>query len=170
MPRTFVQPVTIRGVTYPSQRAAAAALGVTEGRVSQAAINGRLHMLGTGPGNHGRVAMPCRGLDGKMYPTLTEAAAASGMSRRTFQRRMAKQMELEMKPSERREHDAKLRTAAILQMDTRIRDLEAKLEAALERVAALEAMAGLGEKQQARRLTASPQRAGVAVSNLRRVG
>ena len=43
-----------------------------------------------------------------------------------------------MTPRERRQHDANLRTAAILQMDDRIRDLEAKMARALDRIAALE--------------------------------
>jgi hypothetical protein len=43
-----------------------------------------------------------------------------------------------MTPRQRREHDANLRNAAILQLCDRVADLEYRLALALERIAALE--------------------------------
>lgn len=68
-------PVTIRGIEYPSQRAAAKAIGVSERTLSLAARRGRLDRVGTGvnPGP----SLPCR-WRGVVYPSRAEAARATG--------------------------------------------------------------------------------------------
>ena len=73
-------PVRVRGVVYPSQRAAARALGVSEKTVRTALDAGRADMIGiTGNGRPGK---PCtyRGVE---YPSLTAAAIACGVSDKT---------------------------------------------------------------------------------------
>ena len=73
-------PVRVRGVVYPSQRAAATALGVAEKTVRNALDAGRADMIGiTGNGRPGK---PCtyRGVE---YPSLTAAAIACGVSDKT---------------------------------------------------------------------------------------
>lgn len=45
------QPITIRGVTYPNQRAAAVALSVAQSTVNSAKRRGRLDTVGVGSNN-----------------------------------------------------------------------------------------------------------------------
>jgi DNA-binding transcriptional LysR family regulator len=71
--KTTANPCFIHGVLYPSQRAAAEALNVTDARVSQALNAGRVDQLGSG---HLR---PCviRGVE---YPSRSAAAEALGVT------------------------------------------------------------------------------------------
>lgn len=73
MPKTYSRPVTIRGVTYESGRAAAKALGVHPGVVSQARKHGWLDGVGLGVGK------PIT-IDGVTYKSGADAARAIGIS------------------------------------------------------------------------------------------
>jgi hypothetical protein len=72
-------PVRIRGVLYPSQRAAARALGVTEKTIRNALDAGRIDDTGLGVRRGGRPGKPCTFL-GKRYASMHEAARATGYS------------------------------------------------------------------------------------------
>ena len=77
------QPVTIRGVTYPTPKAAAKACGVRVGTIYAARQNGTLDRVGLGPkwhtgaSHHNAVEITIRG---KTYPTIADAAADLGVS------------------------------------------------------------------------------------------
>ena len=68
-------PVTIRGVEYPSQAAAAAALGVNPGTIHCAAKHGRLDAVGLGTNPSKPTTI--RGVE---YPSRRAAAQALGVS------------------------------------------------------------------------------------------
>lgn len=76
-------PIQIRGVDYPSMRAAAEALGVTHGAIWQALEKGRLERVGLGI--HGNwnggahLRKPCW-FRGKHYPSRAAAARAHGLT------------------------------------------------------------------------------------------
>lgn len=72
-------PVRIRGIVYPSQRAAAAALGVTEKTIRNALDAGRIDDTGLGLRRGGRPGKPCT-FQGKRYPSMHEAARDTGVS------------------------------------------------------------------------------------------
>ena len=78
----MTKPVTIRGVTYPSQRLAAEALGVSTQTITNAVQRGRLGTVGLGP-----LQKECEGvyqrevtLGGVTYPSHKAAAEALGVS------------------------------------------------------------------------------------------
>lgn len=72
------KPITIRGVTYPSQRAAAKALGLADATISQAKDEGRLDLIGTD------VRAPHRGvpveIGGVEYVSNRDARRHTGLS------------------------------------------------------------------------------------------
>jgi len=74
-------PVTIRGVTYPSQTAAAGALGVSQATISNAMARGTLDGVGLGvdgtPRGREQVPVTIRGVS---YPSITAAAKAHGVT------------------------------------------------------------------------------------------
>lgn len=69
-------PTLIRGVLYPSQKAAAAALNVTEGAISLALAEGRIDTVGLGI-VCGAPPKPCY-MNGRRFRSRTEAARAIG--------------------------------------------------------------------------------------------
>lgn len=71
------QPVTIRGVTYPSYCAAARAFGVTVQSVRKMAVAGRADRIGIGQGKKERMPVRIRGVD---YADAYAAAAAHGVT------------------------------------------------------------------------------------------
>jgi predicted transcriptional regulator len=78
-------PVRVRGVVYPSQRAAATALGVAEKTVRNALDAGTIDLVGLrGPGTPGK---PCT-YRGAEYPSMTAAAVACGVSEKTVRNHM----------------------------------------------------------------------------------
>lgn len=73
-------PVRIRGVDYPSQAAAARALGVSVSTIGMALAVGRPDAAGLGSGfGGGRPGKPCW-YRGVRYPSRTAAARACGVS------------------------------------------------------------------------------------------
>ncbi len=72
-------PVRIRGVDYPSQAAAARALGVAPSTVSIALDEGWVDRVGMGIRRGGHPGRPCW-YRGKRYPSRTAAAKACGVS------------------------------------------------------------------------------------------
>lgn len=74
MPKS--KPVTIRGVTYPSQKAAAEALGVDRSAVTLAKRHGRLKYVGTGTGSTRKISCRIGEYD---FPSLVAAARALGV-------------------------------------------------------------------------------------------
>ena len=75
-------PVTVRGVYYPSQGAAAAALGVTTAAISLATKRGKLSRVGLGSKPE-PVPLRIRGVD---YPSLNAAHRALNIPRSTLWR------------------------------------------------------------------------------------
>lgn len=73
-------PVTIRGVWYPSQQAAATALGVTREAITLAIRRGALDRVGLGGARSGRPVS----IGGRLYPSYGRAAAALGVARSTI--------------------------------------------------------------------------------------
>lgn len=76
-------PTLIRGVLYPSQKAAAAALSVTEAAVSLALAEGRPDSVGLGI--TGAPHKPCY-MNGRRYPSRKAAAEAIGCTRAAISR------------------------------------------------------------------------------------
>jgi hypothetical protein len=78
----MTKPVTIRGVTYPSQKAAAEALGVSTQAITQAVRRGTTDNVGLGPLQKG--CEPVRlykiTLGGVPYPSHKAAAEALGVT------------------------------------------------------------------------------------------
>ena len=75
--------VIIRGIEYPSQRAAADALGVKPATISAARDAGTLDFVGLGPCDGERKARTSNRetiIAGKVYPSRTAAAQALGLS------------------------------------------------------------------------------------------
>ena len=72
-------PVRIRGVDYPSQKAAARALGVHPATVTRALDLGRIDEVGQPVWRGGRPCKPCL-YRGRRYPSVTAAAMAHGVS------------------------------------------------------------------------------------------
>lgn len=72
------KPITIGGKCYPSQNAAAKALGISESAISQAVRRGTLNGLGAGRGVRQYVPVTIRGIT---YPSQTAACKALGVSR-----------------------------------------------------------------------------------------
>ena len=77
MGRRIYHDITIRGQTYATANAAAAALGVQPQTVAKAVQAGRLD--GVGLGQSHPVALPVR-VRGKTYPTAVAAAKALGLA------------------------------------------------------------------------------------------
>lgn len=77
--RTAGLPVRIRGVTYPSQRVAARALGVSERAIRNALDAGRVDQVGLHPKKGGAPGIPCV-YRGKKYPSQIAAALACDVS------------------------------------------------------------------------------------------
>lgn len=80
-------PCRINGRVYPSQKAAAADLGVRRNSISQAIRRGRTEQVGTGAHrfgnkNRGRKVE----IFGLCFPSRKDAAAAFGVSRDAFSR------------------------------------------------------------------------------------
>ncbi len=78
-PRSVGCPVRIRGILYPSQRAAALALGVTEKTIRNALDAGRIDDTALGLRRGGRPGKPCV-FRGKRYPSMHAAALDAGVS------------------------------------------------------------------------------------------
>ena len=78
-------PVRVRGVVYPSQRAAATALGVAEKTVRNALDAGTIDLVGLLVA--GRPGKPCT-YRGAEYPSMTAAAVACGVSEKTVRNHM----------------------------------------------------------------------------------
>jgi IS30 family transposase len=81
------QPVAFRGLSFPSQRAAAQAFGRHESAVHHALRLGRIERFGLCPNRGRRVAQPCE-WDGVAYPSVSAAAAALGVHVSTMSRRL----------------------------------------------------------------------------------
>lgn len=77
----MTQRITIRGIEYPTQAIAAAALAVTRQTVSQAAKHGQaaLDRVGAGPYRPG-AAKKQTTIGGHKFPSRKAAAAALGVS------------------------------------------------------------------------------------------
>lgn len=78
----MTKPVTIRGVAYPSQKAAAEALGVAKATVCAAAKRGTLDKVGLGlsqPGCEPAYTRPTT-VAGVTYPSRKAAAEALGVT------------------------------------------------------------------------------------------
>ena len=73
-------PVRIRGITYPSQRAAARALGVCDATVRKALDAGRIDEVGLNIRRGGHPGTPCL-YRGKAYPSRAAAAKACGVTK-----------------------------------------------------------------------------------------
>lgn len=71
----MTKPITIRGTTYPSRRAAAAALGITPSAITVAEQAERLDWVGTGSRRGQRWT-----IRGVSYTTSVEAAKALGVT------------------------------------------------------------------------------------------
>lgn len=80
-------PITIRGVTYPSHRAAATALGLTTCCISTAKKRGTLETVGT----LAKPPVPVRHKD-TIYPTIAAATAATGRSHGWIRLRAARRI------------------------------------------------------------------------------
>ena len=78
------QPCRIRGVLYPSQRAAAQAIGVHESAICNALANGRENRIGR---RGESLQKPCL-IDGKRYPSRKAAALALGVTRAAISKRI----------------------------------------------------------------------------------
>lgn len=76
-------PTIIRGTLYPSQRAAAAALGVHVATVHQALERGRADFVGLAI--KGRPGRPCY-INGKRWPSQAACARALGVRPATISR------------------------------------------------------------------------------------
>lgn len=74
-------PVTIRGIKYPSYNAAAAELGISPQTVYWHFNRGTLDTCGLGTGWK---VTPTMGDDGKIYPSISKAAKASGISKQAM--------------------------------------------------------------------------------------
>lgn len=74
-------PVIIRGTLYPSQSAAARALGVAQAVVFRALDRGTADNVGLGR------SKPVT-IDGTEYPSVTAAAAALGRAKSTISKRL----------------------------------------------------------------------------------
>lgn len=72
-------PVRIRGVIYPSQRAAALAIGVNVGTIANALDAGRIDEVGLGIRRGGQPCKPCV-YRGRSYPSRKAAALDCGVS------------------------------------------------------------------------------------------
>jgi plasmid stabilization system protein ParE len=91
-------PVTIRGVEYPSAKEAAKALGVAVGTVKSARQNNRLDSVGMGRGHQGREELENRAeknwaqihFKGSVFDGWKQAIHITGMSRNALLRRGAK--------------------------------------------------------------------------------
>ena len=70
--------ITIRGIRYPSQRAAARALGVCDAAISQAKDEGRLDAVATGERRPHRGK--CVEVDGITYPSIRAMSRALGIT------------------------------------------------------------------------------------------
>ena len=77
--RTAGLPVRVRGVTYPSQRVAARALGVSERAIRNALDAGRVDQVGLCPKKGGAHGVPCV-YRGQEYPSRIAAALACNVS------------------------------------------------------------------------------------------
>jgi hypothetical protein len=82
-------PVCIRGVFYPSQSAAARALGVSEKTIRNALDAGREDDTGLSKRRGGRPGKPCF-YRGKSYPSLTAAARVCGVTTAAVSKALAK--------------------------------------------------------------------------------
>lgn len=80
------QPTTIRGVTYPSQRAAALALGLHPQTIHQALERGTVDNVGLG--KRGRPGSPCY-INGQRWPSQRCAARALGVRPAAIARALA---------------------------------------------------------------------------------
>ncbi len=80
-------PVRIRGITYPSQKAAAEALGLHPTTIANALNGGYLEEVGLRRGGH--PGKPCF-YRGKAYPSRQAAATAWGVSRAYISKQLAK--------------------------------------------------------------------------------
>lgn len=78
-------PVTIRGITYPSMAAAARTFGLNPGTVFKAKEEGRLDHCGLGQNK----AQPVT-IDGVEYPSIQQAARATGINFETLRKRALK--------------------------------------------------------------------------------
>lgn len=79
----------IRGTIYPSQKAAAAALGVTPGAVAQALYRrGNCHRVGLGPQRYGNTNAKARAVNlfNLQFRSIKAASNALGVSRATIRR------------------------------------------------------------------------------------
>ncbi len=76
-------PTLIRGVLYPSQKAAAQALNVTEAAISLALSEGRPDTVGLGV--TGAPHKPCY-MNGRRFPSRKAAAEAIGCTRAAISR------------------------------------------------------------------------------------
>jgi len=83
-----VTPVKIRGVVYPSMRAAATAIGVTPAAISLALKENRLETVGLHPR-----AVPIT-IDEIRYPSIAAAARALKMNAETLRRKTLDQPEM----------------------------------------------------------------------------
>lgn len=90
-------PTKIRGVIYPSQAAAARALGVSQTTVFHAIEAGREDQVGLG--RPGAPPKPCY-MNGRRWPSIRAAAAALGVSKTAISR-ARRQGRLEVRAKER---------------------------------------------------------------------
>jgi hypothetical protein len=77
-----MNPTRIRGVLYPSQAAAARALGIKPNTVARALNRGTEEFAGLGrrwPSDFGQKPKPCE-IDGVQYPSQKAAATALGLT------------------------------------------------------------------------------------------
>lgn len=74
-------PVTVRGVSYPSQAAAAEALGVAPSAIYGALERGTLDSVGLGRARHNLVPMQ---IGETVYPSAVEASRATGVNVKTL--------------------------------------------------------------------------------------
>jgi len=99
--RTEGFPVRIRGVTYPSHRIAARALGVSERAVRNALDAGRVDEVGLRRKKGGAHGIPCV-YRGQEYPSQIAAAIACNVSansvHRAVRRAMAARISLPRQP------------------------------------------------------------------------
>ncbi len=81
-------PTLIRGILYPSQKAAAAALGVHYTTIAKAVEAGTQDRVGVSPRGR-RIAVPVE-IDGVRYRSMSEASRALGVSSRRIAKMIMK--------------------------------------------------------------------------------